>query len=296
MREYGKIHSSFWTSQDIRDVGEDGRTLAAYLLTSPHSNMLGCFRIPPAYVSEDLKWPMERVQEGFAKLSSKGFATLSEGSFWIVIHKFLKWNQPENPNVVKAAIKLFDQIPDGCGVKPLLAKAIKEYEPRFPVEKLNPLKTLCKPFPNPSIGLETGVRKPEPEPEPLPEPDKEPPIPPKGGLIDDEKHSKKRSAISLKTYLADCKASGEKPIPETDTVFDYATKTGIPEDFLRLHWLEFKARYSEEGAKRYKDWRSVFRKSVRGCWFKLWWIGADGSCLLTTVGEQAKRAHGRDAA
>lgn len=290
-REYGKIHSSFWTSNDIRSMTEDGRTLAAYLLTGPHSNMLGCFRIPVAYVADDLNWASERVKEGFAELYRKGWATLSEGSNWVVIHKFLKWNQPENPNVVKAAEKLFDQIPDDCAAKPLLAWAIAEFEPRFNAEKL----ARFKPFPNPFATLPKGYRKPEPEPEPEPEP-KDPPIPPKGDLLGDEEKSKKRSSISLKTFLSECKEKGEKPILETDTVFDYAAKTGIPDDFLRLQWMEFKARYGDEGAKRYKDWRSVFRKSVRGNWFKLWWIGADGTCALTTVGEQAKRAHGRDAA
>ncbi len=162
MREYGKIHSSFWTSSDIRSMTEDGRTLAAYLLTSPHSNMLGCFRVPQAYVSDDLKWPMERVAEGFAELYRKGWATLSEGSNWVVIHKFLKWNQPENPNVVKAAEKLFDQIPDDCGVKAYLAWALAEFEPRFSAEKLSKFK----PFPNPFDTSPKAYRKPEPEPEP----------------------------------------------------------------------------------------------------------------------------------
>lgn len=170
MREYGKIHSSFWTSQDIRSMTEDGRTLAAYLLTSPHSNMLGCFRIPPAYVSDDLKWPLQRVMEGFAELYRKGWATLSEGSNWLVIHKFLKWNQPENPNVVKAAEKLFDQIPNDCGAKPLLAWAIAEFEPRFSAEKL----AKFKPFANPFDTSRKAYRKPEPEPEPQPEPESEP--------------------------------------------------------------------------------------------------------------------------
>lgn len=165
MRDYGKIHSSFWTSPDIRSMTEDGRTLAAYLLTSPHSNMLGCFRIPLAYVSDDLQWPLERVNEGFAELLIKGFATLSKGSNWVVIHKFLKWNQPENPNVVRAAEKLFAQIPSNSGVKPILAWAIAEFEPRFSVDKL----TDSKPFSNPFETLREAYRKPEPEPEPEPD-------------------------------------------------------------------------------------------------------------------------------
>jgi hypothetical protein len=170
MREYGKIHSSFWTSQDIREAGEDGRVLAAYLLTSPHSNMLGCFRVPLAYVSDDLKWPLQRVLEGFEKLSQRVWLTFDKGSEWVVIHKFLKWNQPENPNVVRAAEKLFAQIPGSSGVKAILAGVIAEFEPRFSVDKL----VEFEPFPNPFDTSAKAYRKPEPEPEPLPEPEPEP--------------------------------------------------------------------------------------------------------------------------
>jgi hypothetical protein len=170
MREYGKIHSSFWTSQDIREAGEDGRTLAAYLLTSPHSNMLGCFRVPLAYVSDDLKWPLERVLEGFEKLSKRVWLTFDKGSEWVVIHKFLKWNQPENPNVVRAAEKLFAQIPSSSNVKPILAWAIAEFESRFSVDKL----VEFKPFANPFDTSPKAYRKPEPEPLPEPEPEPEP--------------------------------------------------------------------------------------------------------------------------
>jgi uncharacterized phage protein (TIGR02220 family) len=167
VREYGKLHSSFWTSPTIRAVSEDGRTLAAYLLSSPHSNMLGCFRIPDGYVCEDLGWDSERVTKGFAELFNNGFATRSEGSKWVVIHKFLKWNQPENPNVVKAAEKLFDQIPVGSGVKPLLVAGIREFEPRFNPSKLKGFETV-------SEGLPKGIPpEPEPEPQPEPEPEKE---------------------------------------------------------------------------------------------------------------------------
>ncbi|WP_322056785.1 hypothetical protein [Paraburkholderia sp. J63] len=119
-----------------------------------------------------------------------------------------------------------------------------------------------------------------------------PPIPPEGGGAE---HSKKRSAITLKTFLAQCREAGEKPIPEGDPVFDYADKSGIPMDYLRIHWDEFKSRYGLPDAKRYKDWRSVYRKSVRGNWFRLWFLRPDGECALTTVGEQARRQH-REAA
>lgn len=115
------------------------------------------------------------------------------------------------------------------------------------------------------------------------------PIPPEGGK------QKRKSAISLKAYLAECKAEGINPIPEGDPVFEYIEKVGIPHEFLRLQWMEFKERYSMPDAKRYKSWRTVFLKSVKANWFKIWYVQQDGSYVLTTVGQQADRQH-KDAA
>lgn len=113
------------------------------------------------------------------------------------------------------------------------------------------------------------------------------PIPPEGG----DKPKSKKSPIGLPAYLADCKATGTQAIPEGHSVFDYAGSAKIPDDFLRLQWLEFRDRYSEEGATRYKAWPTVFGKSVRGNWFKLWYFDKDGACVLTTTGIQAKNTH-----
>jgi uncharacterized protein YdaU (DUF1376 family) len=106
------------------------------------------------------------------------------------------------------------------------------------------------------------------------------PKPPKGGS----------QAIALKTYLQNCKELGKKAIPEDDPIFEYAEKAGIPSEFLKLHWLEFKARYSVPDAKKYKSWPLAFNKSVRGNWFKLWYA-TDNGYALTTTGQQAEKVH-----
>ncbi|MGL6183529.1 MAG: hypothetical protein ACRC2G_15250 [Aestuariivirga sp.] len=129
------------------------------------------------------------------------------------------------------------------------------------------------------------------------------PIPPEGAVtgIDPGKDSgslpdiaprkPKDSAVGLKAWLEAVKAKGEKPIPAGDAVLAYAAEVGIPDDFLTLAWAEFRHRYCQPDAKRYRDWRSVFRKAVRGNWLKLWFVGADGAYGLTTVGRQAQRAN-----
>lgn len=116
------------------------------------------------------------------------------------------------------------------------------------------------------------------------------PIPPAGAALAPIPEKQKTPAIALPTWLEAIKASSEKPIPENDPVFVYADQVGIPPDHLRLCWREFRDRYSQPGAKRYRDWRSVFRKAVRGNWFKLWWIDDGGAYALTTVGKQAEMA------
>jgi hypothetical protein len=117
--------------------------------------------------------------------------------------------------------------------------------------------------------------------------DKEIPHTPQAGLV-----RKSSSAISLRTYLEQCRVAEAKPIPASDSVFDYADKAGLSKEFLLLHWFEFKDRYTAEGAKRYKSWTATFGKSVRGNWFKLWYASNDGGYALTTVGQQARRIHG----
>jgi hypothetical protein len=121
-----------------------------------------------------------------------------------------------------------------------------------------------------------------------------PPIPPKGGDQIEEPEApepRRKAAISLKTHMDECRKAGAKSIPEGHAVFAYAAKVGIPEDFLRLHWLEFKDRYTMPESKRYKAWPTVFHKSVKGNWFKLWFVNGNGQYVLTTVGQQAQRSH-----
>ena len=149
MRDYGKVQTTFWTSEDTSSMSDTGRMLALYLLTSPHSNILGCFHLPIGYVSEDLKWSPERVEKGFAELLEKGFATRDNASKWVVLHAYLKWNPIENPNQGIAAGRLFEQIPNRSTVKPLLAVALRTHSKHFPRQILEDFGTVREPLPQP---------------------------------------------------------------------------------------------------------------------------------------------------
>lgn len=114
MRDYGRVYTRFWSSEDVRALSDDGRLLALYLLTCEHMTLVGILRLPDGYATEDLKWPVERVSKGFAELSRNGFANRCETTKWVWVRKFLTWNAPENPNQWKAARKIVSQIPTTC--------------------------------------------------------------------------------------------------------------------------------------------------------------------------------------
>lgn len=85
--------------------------MAAYLLTSSHTTICGAFRLPDGYAIEDLGWPIERITATLSELSRSGFATRCESTKWVVIHKFLEWNPPQNENQWKAVFKKAAEVP-----------------------------------------------------------------------------------------------------------------------------------------------------------------------------------------
>lgn len=117
MRDYGVIHRGFWVNEEIRSAGDDARTLAAYLLTSPHTTALGAFRLPDAYACDDLGWTSERLRNGFEALSRIGFIRYDSATRWVWVVKFLEWNKPANPNIWKAVARMANGVPDAVPFK-----------------------------------------------------------------------------------------------------------------------------------------------------------------------------------
>lgn len=159
MRDYGKVHSTFWSSDTTSSVTDDGRMLALYLMTSPHATIAGVFRLPDGYVCEDLKWDAERVSKGFSELLAKGFANRCETTKWVWVCKHFKWNQPENPNQRKAAKKVAEQIPSDCAWKALFFRDCGVFFDAEPLPKQKGLKKGSETVSKPGTGTGTGTGK-----------------------------------------------------------------------------------------------------------------------------------------
>ena len=176
LRRYGKVSTAIFTDELSAQWSDTAFRIAIYLLAGPHSNSIGCFRLPKGYVAEDLGKGIETVSEGFQELSEAGFIRYCDRTKHVWMPKFLLHNQFENPNVAKAALKILGSIPKECGFIPELLDTL-EVTAKFEFAAMSlqaefqaaaePLRngtgTLPEPLPEP-------FPNPEPEPEPKPEP------------------------------------------------------------------------------------------------------------------------------
>lgn len=226
---------------------------------------LGAMRSGLSGLAEELGWTTEAFREAFADVLSKDMAEHDPEACLIALPRFIKYNQPESPNVVKAWVGALDLLPE-CSLKTAVLLRAKAY-----TEDMT--EAYAKAFAEAFAKAMPNQKQKQKQKQ------KNPPKPPRGEPL-----------RSLRDWIAHVKAKGELPIPEDDPIFSYAAEIGLPKEFLRLAWREFLNRYTQPGAKRYSDWRATYRNAVRGNWMKVW--RADGNGFtLTTQGVQASKAH-----
>jgi len=167
MREYGQVQCAFWGHPDICDLSDQAKLLAMYVLTGPNSNGLGCYRLPPGYVAEDLGWSQETVSKRFAELFRVGFLKHCERTRYVFIPHFLRWNPVANENVAKARMKEFQEIPSQFEYYQELASSMLYHAEHWPEPFRNRLETVRE-----TVSKQDPTR-PDPNPNPDPDPDPE---------------------------------------------------------------------------------------------------------------------------
>lgn len=76
MRDYAKVSPKFWTGetgQALSRRGSEALVVALYLMTSPHSNMLGLYYQPVLYLAEETGLTPEGASKGLQACIEEGF-------------------------------------------------------------------------------------------------------------------------------------------------------------------------------------------------------------------------------
>lgn len=144
MRVYGSIQTSFWANPNAQKLSDQGKLLMTYLFTGPHSNMLGCFRLPAGYISEDLCWDIEKIKAVFLELANNNFVTRDSTSGWMVIHDFLKLNPIHNIRQAKGVENLFSIVPTESTILNQVIHELISYGKYFNNDFIKGIHTLNK--------------------------------------------------------------------------------------------------------------------------------------------------------
>ena len=142
MRDFGIIRSRFWSNADLRDAGDRARLLAAYLLTGPHHNAIGCYRCPVGYIQADLGWERQETVSELLILASKGFLEHEISTDWVFLPSYLIHNPIHNPNIGSHVAELFRQLPKNLPFYHRVAMALLDHGKHLPKDLSTTLKSL----------------------------------------------------------------------------------------------------------------------------------------------------------
>jgi hypothetical protein len=195
---YKKIDMRMWGDEKFRRLSRakpNAQFLWIYLLTGPHTTALpGLWVAGPAGLAEALGWSVKDLMVALKELIELGMASIDAAARVLWLPNVVKYDRPDNPNVIKHWAKLVDDIPE-CDLKKLALGDLRTFvgtmgqrfanafDASFPDLCGNaPPNSSANGSPNPSPNgssnpFDKGMANPEPEPKPDPEPTN-PPSPP----------------------------------------------------------------------------------------------------------------------
>ena len=96
---YGKINEAIWTDDRFRTLTDRSKLLYIYLLSCPNCTCIGIFQIGYGTMEDEFGRDREEIKESIDELCSAGLIGYEDK--WLWFNKFLRWNQPINPNHAK---------------------------------------------------------------------------------------------------------------------------------------------------------------------------------------------------
>jgi len=155
MGRYRKIDPRMWCDETFRARTDEGKLVFILLLTHPDQTSLGAFRATPSALALMLRWSEKRFAKPFAELLAEGLIQYdSEGLVWLP--NFLRYNAPENGNVVKSWVTFTAAMPP-CPLLNRVLESAKPFAQGFGI----PLR---EPFVEPFGNSQNPNPNPNPEP------------------------------------------------------------------------------------------------------------------------------------
>lgn len=128
MSHYRKIDVRIWNDKKFMSLSPDSKLIFLMVLTHPNMTSLGIIRATVEGLSSELEPDdeerMKDLSKGFRELFRKGLLKVDRRARILMAPNFIKYNKPENPNVLKNMGKAYDSLPE-CKLKDELVEVLR---------------------------------------------------------------------------------------------------------------------------------------------------------------------------
>jgi len=111
---YGAIDHRIWTSFSIKQLSDNCKLAFIYILTSPHSNMIGFYYLPIPYMAHDLGWTIDTAKKNLLRLCEESTGPLVRYDFdaeVVLVPRYLRYNPLATGNRQTGAISRLRELP-----------------------------------------------------------------------------------------------------------------------------------------------------------------------------------------
>lgn len=111
MRDFSKVSPRLWQSVRFRNLpDDDARFLYLFLLTCPHNNSAGAFRLPTAYAAADLGWTADRLGNSLGALAAGDMIERDSETEELFVLRWFNHNPPTNRKHLLGIERLISEI------------------------------------------------------------------------------------------------------------------------------------------------------------------------------------------
>ena len=109
--KFAQVSPKFWTDPVVSQWNDAQQKLALYLLTSPHRNLQGLYRLSIRYAAEDLGWTEAKTKLALERLIEDGFAEYDPDAKVVFLPRTLAYYMPKSEAQVKGAMAALATVP-----------------------------------------------------------------------------------------------------------------------------------------------------------------------------------------
>ena len=153
MRDFSKVSPAVWQSHRFNSLpADDGRYLYLYLLTSSHQNSAGCYWLPDAYASADLRWPPTRYAAARQLLVEADLIRFDGDASVVLITRWFRHNPPMSESHLTGIERVLERISSNS-LREAAQEALQKSWQSIEAEKVAKAQRKPKPANGPSHGI-----------------------------------------------------------------------------------------------------------------------------------------------